>query len=60
MNTRVSVGMGLMLLASLVWAAGDGEDDSLVLNYWTWHPSAEVLQPVIDRYEALNPGLRSI
>ena len=57
MNTRFSVGMGLMLLASLVWAAGDGEDDSLVLNYWTWHPSAEVLQPVIDRYEALNPGV---
>jgi len=36
--------------------AGAGEED-VVLNYWTWHPSAELLQPILDDFESENPGI---
>ncbi len=49
----------LMLLcaAAVAFASGAAEDDSVELNYWTWHPAAEVIQPIIDDFEADHPGV---
>lgn len=57
MKKILSVASALMLVAGLGWSNGGNEDGPVTLNYWTWHPSAEVLQPVIDQYEAQNEGV---
>lgn len=57
---KKAFGLGLIILLVLitpVFSTGSAEDESVVLNYWTWHPSAEVLQPVIDNFEAEHPGV---
>ena len=46
----------LGVVASFVVATAEPEED-VTLTYWTWHPAAEVLQPVLEMYEAENEGV---
>lgn len=36
-----------------------GDDQEVVtLKFWTWHPSADLYQPVIDKFEETHPGIK--
>jgi len=48
----------LTVITVFSWSAGQVDEGPVTLNYWTWHPSAEVIQPVIDAYESENPGVK--
>lgn len=57
MKKIVLLTLGLVLIAGMAWSNGKAEDGPVTLEYWTWHPSAEVIQPVIDKYQAENPNV---
>ena len=49
----------MCMVAAFSFAGGqaDAGEEDVVINYWTWHPSAELLQPILDDFEAENPGI---
>jgi len=49
----------MCMVAAFSFAGGqaDAGEEDVVLNYWTWHPSAELLQPILDDFESENPGI---
>ena len=49
----------MCLVTAFSFAGGKAEEEEevVVLNYWTWHPSADLLQPILDDFEAENPGI---
>jgi len=32
--------------------------DPVTLKFWTWHPSADLYKPVIEKFEASHPGIK--
>ncbi|MBF9014998.1 MULTISPECIES: ABC transporter substrate-binding protein [unclassified Oceanispirochaeta] len=47
----------LTLASVLSWSSGQNEEGPVELNFWTWHPSAEIHQPIIEQFEAENEGV---
>lgn len=37
-------------------SAGSGEP--VTLKFWTWHPSADLYKPVIEKFEETHPGIK--
>ncbi|MCK5152979.1 MAG: extracellular solute-binding protein [Spirochaetales bacterium] len=58
MKRILFISICLATIAVTAWSAGKKDEGLVTLNYWTWHPSSEVIQPVIDAYEADNPGVK--
>lgn len=33
-------------------------EESVTLKFWTWHPSADLYKPVIEKFEETHPGIK--
>ncbi len=56
----------VLAIAAVFSLSGAGEltaeaaDDVVTINYYCWYPPEEILNPIIEEFEQLNPGIKVV